>query len=223
MKAFEGKGGYWMGMLLAAGVAGLVACDRQSQQGEEEVVAGEATEQAEEHPADAFLAAFRPHCGLAYAGRVIANDPPQEEDPFADHELVMHVRECGETEIRIPFHVGEDRSRTWILTRTEGGLRLKHDHRHEDGSDDETTMYGGDTSEPGSALRQEFPVDAESVALFERVGLNASLTNVWAMEILPGEWFRYELTRPGGREFRVEFDLREPVEAPPSPWGHPEL
>ena len=48
----------------------------------------------------------------------------------------MHVRECSEDAIRIPFHVGEDRSRTWVVTRTANGLRLKHDHRHEDGSEE---------------------------------------------------------------------------------------
>ena len=33
----------------------------------------------------------------------------------------MHVRSCTPTEIRVPFHVGEDRSRTWVITRTDGG------------------------------------------------------------------------------------------------------
>ena len=49
--------------------------------------------------------------------------------------LVMHVRDCSADEVRIPFWVGEDHSRTWVVTRTETGLRLKHDHRHEDGSE----------------------------------------------------------------------------------------
>jgi hypothetical protein len=102
-------------------------------------------------------------------------------------------------------------------------LRLKHDHRHQDGSHDAVTMYGGDTAQPGSELRQEFPVDAESIAMFEREGLTASVTNTWAMEIEPGQRFLYELSRPGGRLFQVEFDLTKPVAVPPTPWGHPEL
>jgi len=73
---------------------------------------------------------------------------------------------------------------------------------------------------PGTASRQEFPVDAESIATFEREGLKASVTNVWAMEIEPDGRFVYELARPGGRLFRVEFDLSKPVEPPPAPWGH---
>jgi len=168
--------------------------------------------------ADAFLAAIAAHCGKAYGGRIVANEPAAPDDPFAGKELVMHVRECAPSALRIPFHVGDDHSRTWVITRTADGLRLKHDHRHEDGSADELTMYGGDTATPGSARRQEFPVDADSRALFERTGRNVSLTNTWAMEIEPGNTFVYELARPG-RLFRVEFDLTKPVPTPPAPWG----
>lgn len=175
------------------------------------------------HPADAFVARLAAHCGEAFAGRIIANEPAQPDDPFAGKALVMHVRECGPDELKVPFHVGDDHSRTWVLTRTDTGLRLKHDHRHEDGSDDAVTMYGGDTATPGTELRQEFPVDAYSVAMFEREGLNVSVTNTWAMEIEPGERFLYELARPGGRLFQVEFDLTTPVAEPPTPWGHAHL
>lgn len=172
-------------------------------------------------PADAFLDRIRTHCGQAFAGRIIADEPPPTgDDPFTGKALVMQVRACAPDELRIPFHVGEDRSRTWILTRTEAGLRLKHDHRHEDGTPDATTMYGGDTASAGSERRQEFPVDAESIALFEAEGRTVSTTNTWAMEIEPGQRFLYELSRPGGRLFRVEFDLTRPVEPPPAPWGH---
>lgn len=178
-------------------------------------------------PADAFLAAIASHCGKAYAGRIVANrpdpapPPSTAPDPFEGKTLVMHVRGCDtpQRELRIPFHVGDDRSRTWVLTRMPQGLRLKHDHRHADGTPDVLTMYGGDTATPGTAARQEFPVDAESIDLFRREGSAASVTNTWAMEIEPGERFAYELSRPGGRLFRVEFDLRTPVATPPPPWG----
>lgn len=173
-------------------------------------------------PADTFLVALATHCGKAYAGRITANQPaPATPDPFEGKTLVMHVRGCNDPtrEIRIPFHVGDDRSRTWVLTRTGTGLRLKHDHRHEDGSPDAVTLYGGDTVDAGTAQRQAFPVDAGSVAMFKREGLNASLNNTWAMELVPAKTFVYELSRPNGRLFRVEFDLTTPVEPPPAPWG----
>jgi hypothetical protein len=174
---------------------------------------------AQPQPADVFMAQLQSHCGKAYQGRVVTSDPA--DTAFAGKNLVMHVRQCAANEVRIPFHVGEDRSRTWIITRTATGLRLKHDHRHADGSPDELTMYGGDTRAPGTASRQEFPVDAESIALFTRTNRTVSNTNVWAVEVTPAV-FAYELRRPpipGGRFFRVEFDLTRPVAAPPPPWG----
>lgn len=173
-------------------------------------------------PADAFLGALATHCGQAFGGRIVANEPASPEpDAFEGKPLVMHVRGCDDPtrQLLVPFHVGDDHSRTWVLTRTDAGLSLKHDHRHEDGSPDEQTMYGGETRSAGTAVRQEFPVDAESIELFGRTGADVSTTNTWAMEIEPGSRFLYELSRPGGRMFQVEFDLTTPVAEPPAPWG----
>ncbi len=172
--------------------------------------------------ADQFMASLASHCGKAFAGRIINNLPASTTpDAFEGKTLVMHVRGCDapERELHVPFHVGDDHSRTWVLRRTGNGLRLKHDHRHEDGTPDAVTMYGGDTADAGTAARQAFPVDAESVAMFEREGMNASLNNTWAMEVEQGKRFVYELSRPGGRLFQVEFDLSQPVALPPAPWG----
>lgn len=165
--------------------------------------------------ADVFMDSLNTHCGQAFEGRVVSMD--EADAAFAKERLVMHVRECADTEIRIPFHVGENRSRTWIITRTDSGLRLKHDHRHEDGSEDAVTQYGGDSHEVTSASRVEFPVDDYSIALFNQEGLAASVTNVWAIEATD-QSFAYELSREN-RFFRAEFDLTKPVEAPPPPWG----
>ncbi|NWG71433.1 MAG: hypothetical protein HXY23_07485 [Parvularculaceae bacterium] len=166
-------------------------------------------------PADIFLGALAQHCGKAFEGRLVSTDEADRD--FAGKRLVMEVRECAPTEIRIPFHVGEDRSRTLVVTRTETGLRLKHDHRHEDGSPDELTNYGGDTVAAGSASRQEFPADQFSKDLFLDEGRAVSVDNVWAVEITDAS-FAYELRRPN-RHFRVEFDLTKPVAPPPPPWG----
>jgi hypothetical protein len=174
---------------------------------------------APESPADAFLAAFAGHCGQAFEGRIVANQPATPNDPFDGKTLVMHVRDCSPTEVRVPFHVGEDRSRTWVIKRTAAGLDLRHDHRHVDGTPDAVTMYGGETRELGTSVRQEFPVDAFSKTLFVERGLNVSITNTWAVELHPGERYVYELSRPG-RLFRVEFDLRKPVALPPPVWGY---
>lgn len=170
-------------------------------------------------PADVFFAQLGALCGKAFAGRLTAFDE-RDRESFGG-AAVMHVRTCSEQEIRIPFHVGDDHSRTWIVSRVDGGLRLKHDHRHRDGSEDDLTQYGGDSTAAGAgtALRQSFPADAESKAMFLKDGLNASVDNVWSLEVEPGSRFAYELRRPD-RHFRVEFDLSQPVEAPPPPWGY---
>lgn len=172
--------------------------------------------------ADRFFANVAGLCGKAFAGRVVANEPtPTAADPYEGKPLVVHVRRCSTDRLELPFHVGDDRSRTWVLTRVGGAISLKHDHRHRDGTSDSLTMYGGVTSKPGTAVRQEFPADAESKDLFTRLNLTVSLPNVWAMEIEPGRRFVYELARPG-RLFRVEFDLTRQVPVPPAPWGHQE-
>jgi hypothetical protein len=172
--------------------------------------------QRPDNPQQPFFDGLRALCGKAYAGRVVSADAADRE--MASARLVMHVGACSADEIRIPFHVGEDRSRTWVISRTAEGLRLKHDHRHRDGSEDALTRYGGDTISAGTAQRQEFPADAFSRALFVRQNIPASTVNVWAVEIEPGRTFAYELRRPG-RHFRVEFDLARPVPAPPPAWG----
>jgi hypothetical protein len=156
-------------------------------------------------------------CGKAFGGRIVS--PPVAADAsFAGKALVMHVRECSSDVIRVPFHVGDDASRTWVVSRTTSGLRLKHDHRHRDGSEDKLTQYGGDSAGPGAGTRATFPADAFTRALLVREGNAAGAANVWAVEVHPRRVFAYELRRPG-RFFRVEFDLTKPVSAPLAPWG----
>ena len=99
-----------------------------------------------------FLASLTPYCGRAYVGRIVSPPVPADE-AFAGKALIMHVASCTEDTVRIPFHVGDDHSRTWVLSRTAVGLRLKHDHRHADGTEDRVTQYGGDSSTPPAAPR----------------------------------------------------------------------
>lgn len=164
-------------------------------------------------PLDDFWSTLQDLCGQAYEGEVI--EEPEGEEGFSGQRLVMHVRECDDERIRIPFMVGEDRSRTWVLTRMGDRIELKHDHRHEDGSEDEVTMYGGTSTNAGRAGDQYFPADEQT-----RQTIEAAFSNVWVMRVASGETFTYGLWRLGTpRVFRIDFDLSEPVEAPPAPWG----
>jgi hypothetical protein len=168
-------------------------------------------------PQSRFMENLKSLCGKAFKGRLVSTDAVDSD--LAKQELVMHVASCSHDKVSIPFHVGEDRSRTWVITKTNTGLRLKHDHRHKDGSEDELTQYGGDTASMGTDIRQEFPVDAFSIDLFNRTNRQVSSTNIWAVEIIPGKLFAYELRR-ANRHFRAEFDIGQPVSPPPAAWGH---
>lgn len=150
-------------------------------------------------------------CGKAFVGMVAA--APAEDTTFKDKTLVMHVRSCEKDRIRIPFLVGEDRSRTWVLTRNKDRILLKHDHRHEDGTPDKLTMYGGLTTSVGMPTRQMFPADQETVNV-------TAATNVWWIDLIPGEHFSYNLRRMGSeRYFSIKFDLKMPAKTPLAPWG----
>jgi len=163
---------------------------------------------------EAFWSSLEALCGKAFEGKVVEDSTGNPD--FARRPLVMHVRRCESGRILVPFHVADNRSRTWVFTREAGGLRLKHDHRHEDGAEEELTQYGGDTKDAGSGVTQRFHADAQTAEM-----LPAAATNIWTVEIVPGEMYAYMLQRVGtDRRFRVEFDLTRPVAAPPAPWGH---
>ena len=153
----------------------------------------------------AFLKNISIHCGQTYEGVVVF--PAEPAAPFKDARLLMLVQQCGPTEWRIPFWVGEDKSRTWVLTPTGEGLLFKHDHRHEDGTPDAVTNYGGLADALGSARQQNFPADAFTAGL-----IPAAATNVWRLRLSDdGKIFSYILERDGKPRFQADFDLSKPV------------
>ncbi len=168
-------------------------------------------------PQAAFWANLQQHCGQAYSGRLVL-EPPGDEMLTGTEALIVHFRECGADTLKVPFHIEQeeaqswDRSRTWVFMRTAAGLELRHDHRHEDGTPEESTWYGGHTQNEGTANRQEF-------ILAERRAADGSLLG-WRVEIVPGERYTYGTIRGGEWTWRVDFDLSRAVPTPPAPWGH---
>ncbi|MET1217999.1 MAG: hypothetical protein ABWW63_00020 [Glaciecola sp.] len=163
-----------------------------------------------------FFARLSSLCGKAFKGTLAVDTSGSNR--FTDEMLVMHVRKCSEDAIEIPFHVGNNASRTWLISKTGGGLLLKHDHRKPDGQHDQLTMYGGHTQTAGTEHTQAFPIDAYTQALFVALGYPQSLTNVWEFFVYDDS-VTYRLTR-AGFEFRVEFDTKQAVTPPQTPWGY---
>ena len=153
-------------------------------------------------------------CGKSFEGELVT----EPVEGFAGKKLVMHVLSCDEERILVPFNVGDNLSRTWIFTYNNGRIELKHDHRHEDGSDDEVTMYGGTSANSGMANMQMFPADQETLDLIPYAS-----SNVWWVT-LDDSVYSYNLRRIGRPSvFTVEFDLTKEVETPAPSWGWEEF
>ncbi len=156
---------------------------------------------------DTFWETLQGLCEAAHEGELLqAPEGDTQVDP--DARLVVHFWECDDEVIRFPFHIGENRSRTWVFIRHEDRLELRHDHRHEDGTEEANTWYGDFTQDEGTANRQEFVSDRNGVL------------GGWRVEIHPGERYTYGTIRDGEWRHHLEFDLSREVETPPLPWGH---
>lgn len=164
-------------------------------------------------PSQVFWDALTARCGKTYEGYITQGS--RIGDGFTGERLIMHIRQCDDDKIYIPFNVGENRSRTWILHKDSLGLiQLKHDHRHEDGTDDEITMYGGKSNSIGVKHIQVFPADEATQKM-----IPAAATNVWWMTI-DDTTFSYNLRRLGTeRAFKVVFDLTKELTTPKASWG----
>lgn len=165
-----------------------------------------------------FFNALAQKCGDAHQGQLIIQ--PETVDMFTGTEMmVMHIRECSDNQLKIPFHIeneetGEwDRSRTWIITLHDDGLELRHDHRMPDGSDDDVTMYGGFSVDEGTANVQRFQSE-------ERTAQADGEFRGWRIEFFPGERYTYGTVWQDEWNIMVQFDLTNSIEEPPAPWGH---
>jgi hypothetical protein len=150
-----------------------------------------------------FFKALKAHHGQSYTGTVVT--PLRDNDPFAGKELRIFIQRASSDSLRVPFWVGEDKSRTWLITLDKKkGLLLKHDHRHADGSPDSITMYGGYAKTTGTAFSQSFPADAFTAQL-----LPAAATNEWTLELSPDKKvLSYILKRNGQLRFQADFKLQ---------------
>jgi hypothetical protein len=130
-------------------------------------------------------------------------------DSWANLELEMYVREFADTIVYIPFRVGENTSRTWMLIMEgENTLRFRHDHRHDDGTPEDLNLYGGYGTNEGSAYRQVFPADDFTCQMLERI-----CDNEWTVEFSEDiSTYSYSLRKAGVLIIQIDFDLNNPIE-----------
>ncbi len=163
----------------------------------------------EKSAAKQFWQLLQQHGEKAYQGKVVAG----MTDAFKDGPLVMHVKVYNDSLMKIPFYVGTDKSRTWVLSLKNDRILLKHDHRNPDGIEDKVTQYGGQTSHSGTSNMQIFPADQHTLDL-----LPAASETIWWITIHK-DFFTYILSKIGSdRLFTVKFDLSKDLLAPGAPW-----
>lgn len=132
----------------------------------------------------AFFDNLKTLCGQTFTGASVYPEDPNHD--FAGKKLVAEVSTCTDDEVQIPFTVGDDTSRTWIISVTDAGLLFKHFHRYSDGSHHEVSRYGGYAADyreqTGTAYTQYFPADAETATMLPK-----AKTNAWMMSYDPKE------------------------------------
>jgi hypothetical protein len=153
----------------------------------------------------AFLQNLATLCGKSFSGRETYTKEGRAS--WAHRKFVMHVTLCDIDKAHIPFHLDEDKSRTWMFIIEEKGLRFRHDHRHEDGTPEDQTLYGGYADESGTPFMQQFPAD--------------DYTNQLLGDGVPRQWnvilaedlstLKYQLHYGGELVFEAEFDLTNPL------------
>ncbi len=185
------------------------SCGQRSQDREEAsddmIVRIEALESALTENERTFLENLAGLCGKSFRGKETFMAPGRES--WADKDFVMHVTVCEDDRVYIPFHLDDDHSRTWMFLVEDQGLRFRHDHRHEDGTPEDLTMYGGYADGTGTGYMQKFPADDYTVELLEDV-----FNREWRV-ILDEDMSRltYKLLYHGEPVFTAEFDLTDPL------------
>ena len=153
----------------------------------------------------AFFENLRALCGRTFGGRTIL--APVDDRTFEPARLYMIVDACDGDEIRVPFIVGGDDSRTWVFQMREEGLTFFHEHLRPDGTEHEVSGFGGHASEDGSPVFQSFPdfwATAETPPADHRI---------WRLRLDADHGlFVYYLDRGGQPAYRLVFHL-----GPPSP------
>jgi hypothetical protein len=172
---------------------------------EDMIVRVEALESLIPEAERSFLDNLSGLCGKSFRGKEVYSAPGRES--WAEKDFVMHVTVCENDRVHIPFHLDQDHSRTWMFLAEGNRLRFRHDHRHDDGTPEELTLYGGYSDGTGTAFVQKFPADDYTIELLED-----TLGREWRV-ILSEDLgsMTYQLHYSGQLMFAAEFNLADPI------------
>lgn len=143
-----------------------------------------------------FFANMFELCGETFSGE--ATFPEDTSHELVGEQLMATIQTCTEEEIRIALNAGGDTSRTWVISRTDDGLHLRHDHANPDGTPHDTTGYGGFATDEGTATQQYFAADDTTANMIPEAE-----SNVWMLEIENNQ-LTYYLERNDQPRFRAE-------------------
>jgi hypothetical protein len=151
----------------------------------------------------AFFENIRALCGQTFGGRTIL--APATDRTFEPARLFMVVEECDGDEIRVPFIVGEDDSRTWVFRMGADGLTFFHEHLRSDGTAHDVSGFGGHAAGEGSPTFQSFP------DFWATEDTPPEEHRIWRLRIDRGnDLFVYYLDRGGQPAYRLVFHMGEP-------------
>ena len=162
---------------------------------------------------DKFFDSVKAQCGNAFSGKV---EDSSNSTAYNGRKFMLHIRDCSDTQIKMPLHIDDNSSRILVLTKSDGSIKLQHDHRHADGSSDALTLYGGYSSADSTANVQNFPESAESIAITKAQAPTRTYPSVWSI-ILSSEDITYQVVRPG-RTIKTKFTFTDTVVHPPKAW-----
>lgn len=182
----------------------LLGCESQQEPGNSDEIIEQQTNNA--HTVH-FFDELKEYCGSSFTGKTLY--PIDSDHLLANATLKIEFETCDEKELRIPFYIKGESTRTWIISITDDGqLRLQHEHSSEDVITDELNLYGGVADERGTRFHQTFPADAETITMHPE-----ALTNVWSIKIdTLSNSLIYDLKRNNEPRFKASFDLSKPIE-----------
>lgn len=197
-------------LLLVSTLFFLISCGQQTHEGnkisDDMIRKAEVLESSLPQAERDFLKNMADLCGNSFRGKETFSAPGRES--WRDKDFLIHITVCDEDKVHIPFHIDQDRSRTWMFLAEENGLRFRHDHRHEDGTPEDLTMYGGYADGTGTGFIQRFPADK-----YTRDLLNDTIGREWRVVLAEDmSTLTYELHYSGRLMFAAGFDLTSPIE-----------